>query len=364
MTFQFTIAQLHEPLTLYWPQVQEVAKSFGDFVVSDLIWNVFNGIIDNANDYTRHPEKFNVPRLDFISDASLQTLATQFFGSSEVRVDFWSFRIEVFKLLSNFSEMAEKKNRSLIPILLDVYENEFQSVTATSKKHDDLTVQRGKYNIENQEKEQEDNEEEMEVDKEEDSEENKDAEEDTEMDVVPEEQKLVHQLNRKLVKNTIRQVLNIFSKFGNLKSVYRSNDLLDVIHELLRCEETDIQKAALDCLFNFKFKKLDLYKENFENLVADKQFSDELIHFSIDEESTIVKSEHRDEVIPILMKILDGKLHSKVGRKGVSKRPAIFRFVAGCKPEELELFLKTVFWSVNALIGKKIVTVYIIFINT
>ena len=46
-------------------------------------------------------------------------------------------------------------------------------------------------------------------------------------------------------------------------------------------------------------------------------------------------------------------MHAKTARKGVSKRPAIFRFVAGCKPDELEMFLKTVFWSVNDLIGKK-----------
>lgn len=96
-----------------------------------------------------------------------------------------------------------------------------------------------------------------------------------------------------------------------------------------------------------KRKSLEPYQEHLQNLVAEKQFADELVHFSVDEQSTVLAEEHRADVIPLLMRILDGKMHARVTKKGFSKRPAIFRFVAGCRPEELETFLNTVFAALD-----------------
>ncbi|CAD5215453.1 unnamed protein product [Bursaphelenchus xylophilus] len=320
ITIRFTIAQLFEKLTLYWPLVNDIAKTMGEVVSTDALWVAFSEFIEVSNKFIRGGENEKI--IGMSTD-----LINKIMHSEGSRVDYWSFRLEVLKLLGRFMELAERKNRSLVPLLLDIYHNEFQSVTVTTKLWDDITIQKGK---------------EIEVEQ----------GEDDEIEIAAEESSIAKKLDRKLVTNTIRQILVIFAKFSNLKQVYKSAELYDVINDLLRSDHSDVQKYAVECLFSYKIKELDPYKENFENLVADKQFSDELVHFSVDEHSTVVVNEHRDTVLPILMRVLDGKMHSKAGRRGVSKRPAIFRFVAGCRPEELELFLKTVFWTINDLVDE------------
>lgn len=105
------------------------------------------------------------------------------------------------------------------------------------------------------------------------------------------------------------------------------------------------------CIFNFKNKNLEPYRQNFENLAEEKSFREELLHFSVDEENTILAEEHRADVIPVLLNLLDGKMGTKTS-KNIPRRPVIFRFVAGCRPEELELFLHVVFWGIREMIGK------------
>ncbi|CAD5211202.1 unnamed protein product [Bursaphelenchus okinawaensis] len=322
MAFRFTVVQFYEALTLYWPLVGDVARNLGESLSLDSLWLVFNEFIEKSSQQIRNFEEST--KEDY---GVLHALAQNVLKSTENRLDHWSFRLEVLKLLASFLDLAERKNRSLVPLLLDIYNNEFQSVTVTTKLHDNLTENNGVNEVPNKED---------------------DEEEPNEGEMV-----LAKKLNRKLVTLTIRQILQIFAKFSNLKQVYKSAELFELINDLLRSDSSDIQKYAVECLFNYKVKELDPYKENFDNLVADKQFSDELVHFSVDEDSTVVATEHRSHVLPVLMRLLDGKMHAKSGRRGVTKRPAIFRFVAGCRAEELDLFLKTVFWTINELVDEQ-----------
>ena len=43
-------------------------------------------------------------------------------------------------------------------------------------------------------------------------------------------------------------------------------------------------------------------RENFERLLDDKTFKTEVVLFSVDEESTEIKPEHRQELLPYLMR--------------------------------------------------------------
>lgn len=114
-----------------------------------------------------------------------------------------------------------------------------------------------------------------------------------------------------------------------------------------------MQKAALSCIFNFKHKSLVTYRQHFDNLVDEKSFRTELLHFSVGEENTTLADEDRSVVIPVLLNLLDGKMHTRT-KKNIPRRPLIFRFVASCQPDELELFLQTTFWTISDLIGKQL----------
>lgn len=84
--------------------------------------------------------------------------------------------------------------------------------------------------------------------------------------------------------------------------------------------------------------------------MEEKAFRDELLHFSVDEGNTVLDEEHRQHVMPVLLNLLDGKMNTRTS-KNIPRRPVIFRFVASCRSEELELFLRTVFWGIRELIG-------------
>lgn len=43
-------------------------------------------------------------------------------------------------------------------------------------------------------------------------------------------------------------------------------------------------------------------RENLQRLLDDKSFKEEIVHFSISEETAVVKTEHRPDLIPVLMR--------------------------------------------------------------
>ena len=43
-------------------------------------------------------------------------------------------------------------------------------------------------------------------------------------------------------------------------------------------------------------------RENFDRLLDDKTFKNEIVLFSIDQETSVVNTEHRAELLPILMR--------------------------------------------------------------
>lgn len=44
------------------------------------------------------------------------------------------------------------------------------------------------------------------------------------------------------------------------------------------------------------------FRENFERLLDDKSFKNEIILFTIDGEDCLVKNEHRQDLLPVLMR--------------------------------------------------------------
>ncbi|WAR09427.1 UTP20-like protein [Mya arenaria] len=125
--------------------------------------------------------------------------------------------------------------------------------------------------------------------------------------------------------------LQLFSKFKDPHSVYREPELRKLYFDLLIHKNADVQKTA--------------FKENFERLLDDKTFKNEIVLFSISQENSVVSPEHRPDLLPVLMRILYGKMHVKTG-KGTSgkqhshvRQSIILGFLNGCQHEELEVFI-------------------------
>nr|XP_048691400.1 small subunit processome component 20 homolog isoform X3 [Caretta caretta] len=147
--------------------------------------------------------------------------------------------------------------------------------------------------------------------------------------------------------------LQVFSKFSNPRALYLEPKLNELYNQLLSHQDQNVQKVALDCIMTYKHPHLLPYKENLQRLLEDKSFKEEIVHFSISEENTIVKMQHRPDLVLVLMRILYGRMRNKTGSRTQGKSAAgtrmsiVLRFLAGSLPEEIRMFLDLLFEPVK-----------------
>lgn len=135
--------------------------------------------------------------------------------------------------------------------------------------------------------------------------------------------------------------------------MYREPELYKLYLDLLSHKNSGVQKIALDCIMTYKFKYLTPYKDHLYNLIDEKKFKNEVVAFKVDQESEMIQESHRDELVPVIMKIVFSKMISKTGLRtggkssGQFRRSIIFRFLAGCRQNEMMKFIRMAFRYYN-----------------
>lgn len=135
----------------------------------------------------------------------------------------------------------------------------------------------------------------------------------------------------------------------NPKAMYQEPELSKIYFDFLSHKNSEVQKLALQCIMSYKHKYLTPYKDSLFNLVDDKNFKNELTNFRVDQESTAVQVDHRKDLIPVVMQIVFSKMNVKTGLRtggkssGQLRRNLVLRFLAGCKEEEMLVFIERAF---------------------
>ena len=170
-----------------------------------------------------------------------------------------------------------------------------------------------------------------------------------EFEQINKESKQIFMANKIYKVKLLLAQLEIFEKVTNPKTLYRESEIKKIYLDLLASKNYEIQRAALNCLLTYKYKYLLPYKDNLFNIINEKNLKNELTRFKIDEESSMIQTEHRDEFIPILMRVIYAKMVSKTGMRtggkggGLMKRKMILRFLAGTQENEMIVFTKMAF---------------------
>ncbi|XP_060759153.1 small subunit processome component 20 homolog [Neoarius graeffei] len=248
------------------------------------------------------------------------------------RTDFTNFRSLLWRAMCQFPDRVEPRSRELSPLLLRFIRNEFypadllvapvQNLMKRIRSSTQLSSETEKEDVTMREMEEEEVEE-----------------------VEEESQQAEKKMPRRAAAKQLIAHLKVFSKFTNPKALYMEPELQELYTQLLCHKDQQIQRAALDCLMTYKNPSILPYKENLERLLDDKHFKDEIVHFNISEEGKVVLDIHRPQLIPILMRILYGRMRTKVGNKfqgkaaTASRSSIVLRFLAGCQPEELAMFI-------------------------
>ncbi|KAI2641196.1 armadillo-type protein [Xylaria nigripes] len=108
-----------------------------------------------------------------------------------------------------------------------------------------------------------------------------------------------------------KTMIRVFAQFSNPKVLFQSQQVYDALLNLLSNGDIDVQKSALKAIFTWKQDGVQPYQENFEYLLDEARFKNELtVLFQGDNQ---IKQEHRAEAMPVLLRLLYGRTISKKG---------------------------------------------------
>lgn len=144
-------------------------------------------------------------------------------------------------------------------------------------------------------------------------------------------------------------MLALFGQFINPKVLYKSSEVYEALLGLLCHGNSEIQKSCLNALFTWKSPHLLPYQENLLNLLDEKRFRDEIAVFvHVGRDDSVIEEEHRGELLPVLLRILYGRMISKAGANSgqagqAGRRKAILRTLSLLPDQDFELFMQLAF---------------------
>ncbi|XP_049511319.1 small subunit processome component 20 homolog [Dermacentor silvarum] len=179
-----------------------------------------------------------------------------------------------------------------------------------------------------------------------DAEEDENADDREEEDVPVEEVQHIPSRARLKLVRSLCDHLRLLSKFSNPRAVSKHELLYETYLDLLTFRDPEVQKLAFACIVGYGQKFLTPYRENFERLLDEASFRSEVVLFNVDDGGEgAVRAEHRTDIVPILMRVLYGKMHTRSGsatggKSSFSNRQGtVLRFLASCQESELGAFM-------------------------
>uniref|UniRef100_UPI00398E4C32 small subunit processome component 20 homolog n=1 Tax=Pristiophorus japonicus TaxID=55135 RepID=UPI00398E4C32 len=335
---QYLIGMLYINFSALWDPVTELIVSHAYGMENKAFWHVYYQHLEQATLFTERELKSELGEEQGPVTLSMESFPTGSVGGlyqdhlclatkPSERTDHTNFRFLLWKAMAGFPDRIEPRSKELSPLLLRFINNEYYPADLLiaptedirKKHHADKTtaivLEDGDVAVDHEA-------------------------------TAPEEPRFAAEKKprRAAVKQLIAH-MKVFSKFTNPRSLYLEPKLKELYTQLLCHHYQDVQKIALECLLTYKHPHLLPYRENLERLLEDKSFKEEIIHFSIAEETTIVSAPHRIELIPLIMRILYGRMRSKTGNKTQGRAAAgtrmaiVLHFLAGSLPQEIHVFL-------------------------
>ena len=131
--------------------------------------------------------------------------------------------------------------------------------------------------------------------------------------------------------------LTLFSKFSNPRALYATGDLLSLYTTLLSHPDRTLQQLALQCRLTYCSPQLAAHTDILTALLDDTRWRDELTKLNLDE----IGEKDRTEFVETFIRLLYGLMLQKRGNsKTGERRGAVISSFAGCRDEELGLFVE------------------------
>ncbi|XP_023572579.1 small subunit processome component 20 homolog isoform X2 [Octodon degus] len=336
---RYLLGMLYVNFSALWEPVIELISSHAHEMENKQFWKVYYEHLEKAATHAEKELQRATDEEEPVGDTSWELdqegdVGTLYQEQLAVktdcreRLDHTNFRFLLWRALAKFPERVEPRSRELSPLFLRFINNEYYPADLQVAPTQDLRKKGSGVVTEEAEEEPTAGDEEG-------------LEEEADPPVEPPQKK---KTRRAAAKQLIAH-LQVFSKFSNPRALYLESKLYELYLQLLLHQDQTVQKITLDCIMTYKHPHILPYRENLQRLLDDKTFKEEIVHFSISEDNTVVKPAHRAELLPILMRILYGRMKNKTGSKTQGKSASgtrtalVLRFLAGSEPQEVEIFL-------------------------
>ncbi|XP_064627386.1 small subunit processome component 20 homolog [Lineus longissimus] len=341
---KYLLSNLYVNFTLLWDPVGKLIESHARVLSKEAFWSVYEDQLNMATDLAERAALECKPAPNRSGDpVTVENLGDRFVQcqeevkNSKDRPDHMNYRQLLWKTMQNFPDKCEPRSRILSPLLFRFLNNEYYPADQTAAPHQDIRKTKDQI--------ADDMAMDMTLTSGETTDE--DLQEDEKADA--EEENVTAKRSRRQIARSFLVLLKLFSKFKGPKSLHMEPKLRELYHEMLCHRDGEIQKVAFDCVMTYNNKSIVPYKEHFEKLLDDKHFKNEIVLFNIDSEASVVQRDHRVEVLPVLMRLLFGKMLGKAGRNTAGKdqstkrKNIILAFLGGCQQSELHLFIDLMF---------------------
>lgn len=132
-------------------------------------------------------------------------------------------------------------------------------------------------------------------------------------------------LGTKWSRKDQKDMLSLFAKFANPKAAYKSDDIRNALLLLLGNADVDIQKSAFRAILTWKNKVITQYKDQIMEFFDDAKFKEQIsVFLSIDQGEGTLREEHRRDVMPIVLRVIYGRMIKRGKNDQQSNRRAIF----------------------------------------
>ncbi|EHB06649.1 Small subunit processome component 20-like protein [Heterocephalus glaber] len=336
---RYLLGMLYVNFSALWDPVIELISSHAHGMENKQFWKVYYEHLEKAATHAEKELQRDIEEEKPAGDRSWEQ--TQEGGAGALyqeqlvlqtncqeRLDHTNFRFLLWRALAKFPERVEPRSRELSPLFLRFINNEYYPADLQVAPTQDLRKRARGMAAEEVEEEPAARD-----------------EEDLEEEAAPPDEPPQKKKTRRAAAKQLIVHLQVFSKFSNPRALYLESKLYELYLQLLLHQDQAVQKVTLDCIMTYKHPHILPYRENLQRLLDDKTFKEEIVHFSISEESAVVGTAHRAELFPILMRILYGRMKNKTGSKTQGKSASgmraaiVLRFLAGTEPEEVGVFL-------------------------
>ncbi|XP_026753920.2 small subunit processome component 20 homolog [Galleria mellonella] len=318
----YMLGVLYINFKLLWEPVSEFIAGYGNSFTIEEFWPTFYKALESS--FVNAKKDLKTFQFDNEIESNYQVLKDFYskYNSISERPDLYNYRNLILKIMTNCIHVCETKNRDVVVLFLNFIDEEYRKNGNVNALTIDVEIrENGK----------------MEVDEE--------IPENIEEIIEPENYK--ESASGKMIFKTLIGVMQVLAQFKNPRALYKEPVFWDLYMEFLKHKNPGLQKYALDCVLNYKNKSVIPYKNNLYNLVDENKLKDELTQFKITEDSNSIQPEDREHVVPIILRILYGKMTSKLGADkkggGQTRRSLVMRYLAGCNENELKLFIEMAF---------------------